>query len=134
MCFSFRMTTLRFVSGFHFYQMPTGVWLILNVENFKTWVFTLKGRESELNSKVLKCFLMLEIYWIWNTYRYEIDWKVFEVFFKKMFRFPLLLGGGVRGFLFLRGLLIRIQGDVFFGEKNIFVLNSHLLHWIMYIL
>ena len=27
----------------------------------------------------------------------------FEVFFKKMFRYPLLLDGGVRGFLFLRG-------------------------------
>ena len=25
--FSFRKTTLRFVSGFHLHQMPTGVWL-----------------------------------------------------------------------------------------------------------
>ena len=51
MYFSFRKMTLRFVSGFHFHQMPTGVWLILNWEiPVKTWVFTLKGREN-LNFK-----------------------------------------------------------------------------------
>ena len=33
----------------------------------------------------------------------NLNWN-FEVFLKKMFRFPLLLDGGVRGFLFLRGL------------------------------
>ena len=32
-----------------------------------------------------------------------------------MFGFPLLLGSGVRGFFFLEGHKIRIQGGVFFG-------------------
>ena len=35
MYFSFRKTTLRFVSGFHLHQMPTGVWLILSIEKFR---------------------------------------------------------------------------------------------------
>ena len=41
------------------------------------------------------------------SYEIEFAFKlaIFEVFFKKkMFRFPLLLDGGVRGFIFLRGL------------------------------
>jgi hypothetical protein len=40
------------------------------------------------------------------TYEIEFAFKleIFEVFLKKMIRFPLLLDGGVRGFIFLRGL------------------------------
>jgi hypothetical protein len=39
-------------------------------------------------------------------YEFEFAFKlgIFEVFLKKMIRFPLLLDGGVRGFIFLRGL------------------------------
>jgi hypothetical protein len=68
-------------------------------------VFTLKGREN-LNFKSItwiKFGLNLKLK---LTFEIEFAFKleIFEVFLKKMFRFPLLLDGGVRGFIFLRGL------------------------------
>ena len=53
-------------------------------------MFTFKGQEN-LNLK-------FNLDYIWTKF------EGFEVFFKKMFRYPLLLDGGVRGFLFTRGL------------------------------
>ena len=39
---------------------------------------------------------------IWIKFEFGLNTKVLKLFFKKVFRFPLLLDGGVRGFL--RGL------------------------------
>ena len=61
---------------------------MLNIEKFN-WMFTLKGRE--------KLNLKLNLDYIWTKF------EGFKVFFL-MLRNPLLLDGGVRGFLFLREL------------------------------
>ena len=53
------------------------------------------------------------------TYEIEFAFKLefFEVFLKKMFRFPLLLDGGVRGFIFLGGGLNSQYTIPFISDK-----------------